>query len=142
MSLTAAENEFLESQHRAAMITVGATGAPKAVRVGVALVDGRLWSSGTEDRVRTRRLRRDPRCTLFVFDERFSFLTLETTVTILDGPDAAAQNLRLFRVMQGRPTGPLAWYGTDLDEPSFLQRMQDEGRIIYEFDVSRSYGLS
>jgi PPOX class probable F420-dependent enzyme len=142
MSLTAAESEFLESQHRAAMITVGAGGAPKAVRVGVALVDGLLWSSGTEDRVRTRRLRRDPRCTLFVFDERFSFLTLETTVTILDGPDAAAQNLRLFRVMQGRPTGPLAWYGAELDEPSFLQRMREEGRIVYEFDVSRSYGLS
>jgi Pyridoxamine 5'-phosphate oxidase len=142
MSLTAAEFEFLESQHRAAMITIGAGGAPKAVRVGVALVDGKLWSSGTQDRVRTRRLRRDPRCTLFVFDAGFSFLTLETTVTILDGPDAATQNLRLFRVMQSRPTGPLAWYGTDLDEPSFLQRMQEEGRIVYEFDVSRSYGLS
>jgi hypothetical protein len=80
--------------------------------------------------------------TLFVFDEGFSFLTLETTVTILDGPDAAAQNLRLFRVMQVRPTGPLVWYGAELDEPSFLQRMQEEGRIVYEFHVSRSYGLS
>jgi Pyridoxamine 5'-phosphate oxidase len=142
MSLTAAETEFLERQHRAAMITTGDGGAPKAVRVGVALVDGRLWSSGTEDRVRTRRLRRDPRCTLFVFDEGFSYLTLETTVTVLDGPEAAAQNLQLFRIMQGRPTGPLAWYGAELDEPSFLQRMREEGRIVYEFDVSRSYGLS
>jgi hypothetical protein len=142
MSLTAAETAFLESQHSAAMITIGAGGVPKAVRVGVALVDGRLRSSGTEDRVRTRRLRRDPRCTLFVFGPGPAALTLETTVTILDGPDAAAQNLRLFRVMQGRPSGPLVWYGTDLDEPSFLQRMRDDRRVVYEFDVSRSYGLS
>jgi Pyridoxamine 5'-phosphate oxidase len=142
MSLTPAEIDFLTREHRAAMITIGAGGVPKAARVGVALVDGKLWSSGTEGRVRTRRLRHDPRCTVFVFDQGFSWLALETTVTILDGPDAAAQNLRLFRVMQDRPAGPLAWYGADLDEPSFLQRMQDEGRIVYEFDVSRSYGLS
>lgn len=142
MSLTAAEMEFLTREHRAAMITIGPGGVPKAARVGVALVAGRLWSSGTEDRVRTRRLRRDPRCTLFVFDQGFSWLALETTVTILDGPEAAAQNLLLFRVMQDRPTGSLAWYGADLDEPSFLQRMQEEGRLVYEFDVSRSYGLS
>ena len=77
------------------MITIGEDGFPKAVRVGVALVDGELWSSGTADRVRTARLRQDPRCTLFVFDPRFEWMSLETTVTILDGPDAPAQSLQL-----------------------------------------------
>jgi hypothetical protein len=123
------------------MITTGEGGIPKAVRVGVALVDGRLWGSGTQGRVRTRRLRHDPRCTLFVFDQAFSWLTLETTVSILDGPDAAAQNVRLFRVMQNRPAGKLSWFGRDLDEPAFLQAMVDEKRLIYEFAVQRSYGL-
>jgi hypothetical protein len=84
MALTPAETAFLESQHSAAMITTGEGGIPKAVRVGVALVDGRLWSSGTQSRVRTRRLERDPRCT---------------------------------------------------------QAMVDEKRLIYEFEVQRSYGL-
>ena len=83
------------------MITIGESGFPKPVRVGIALVDGKLWSSGTQHRVRTCRLRRDPRCTLFVFDQAFRWLALETTVTILEGPEAATQNLRLFRVMQG-----------------------------------------
>jgi PPOX class probable F420-dependent enzyme len=143
MVLTAEQGTFLESHHSAAMITIGDTGMPKAVRVGVALVDGTLWSSGTQDRARTRRLRRDPRCTVFVFDPQgFSWLTLETTVSLIDGPDAAAQNLRLFRVMQGRPTGPLTWYGSELDETAFLQAMVKEGRLIYEFDVHRSYGTS
>ncbi|HTT53335.1 MAG TPA: pyridoxamine 5'-phosphate oxidase family protein [Streptosporangiaceae bacterium] len=142
MVLSAAESGFLETRHSAAMITIGGSGIPKAVRVGVALVDGRLWGSGTQDRVRTRRLRRDPRCTLFVFDPGFSWLTLETTVTILDGPDAAALNLTLFRVMQNRPSGPLSWFGGELDEASFLRTLTGEGRLIYDFEVDRGYGLT
>lgn len=142
MDLTAAETAFLESRHSAAMITIGEGGTPKAVRVGVALVDGKLWSSGTQDRVRTSRLRRDPRCTLFVFDQQFSWLALETTVTLLEGSEAAAQNLQLFRVMQNRPSGSLSWFGGELGEAAFLQTMTAEGRLIYEFDITRSYGLT
>jgi hypothetical protein len=140
MDLSSAEIGFLERHHSAAMITPGADGMPKAIRVGVALVEGSLWCSGTQDRVRTKRLRRDPRCTLFVFDDRFSWLTLETTVSILEGADVAAQSVRLFRVMQGRPSGPLSWFGGDVDEATFLQAMVDERRLIYEFDVHRTYG--
>lgn len=142
MALTAAQNAFLEQHHSAAMITVGQDGMPKVVRVGLALVDGKLWSSGTQDRVRTSRLRHDPRCTLFVFEPGFSWLALETTVTLLDGPEAAAQNLRLFRVMQDRPNGPLTWYSGQLAEEAFLRTMQQEGRLVYEFEVHRGYGLS
>ena len=109
MNLSEPDLEYLRDNHSAAMITVGGDGVAKAVRVGVALVDGRLWSSGTADRVRTERLRQDPRCTLFVFDAGFGSMTLESTVTVLDGPDAPNRNLRLFRVMQDRPTGPLSW---------------------------------
>lgn len=133
--------EFLKDHPAAAMITVGADGCAKAARVGVALVDGKLWSSGTQDRARTRRLRRDPRSTLFVFDSGFAFLTLETTVTLLEGPDVPSQSVRLFRQMQRRPTGPLSWFGGELSEDQFKQAMIDERRLIYEFDVHRSYGL-
>jgi hypothetical protein len=140
MGLSEQEVAWLLDHHAAAMITIG-DDMPKAVRVGVALVDGKLWSSGTKDRARTQRLRRDPRCTLFVFDPRFAWLTLETTVTILDGDDAPALNLQLFREMQGKQEGPLSWFGGELDEPAFLQRMAEEGRLIYQFEVQRSYGL-
>jgi hypothetical protein len=123
------------------MITVGRDGTPKVARVGVALVDGKLRSSGTTDRVRTRRLRRDPRCTLYVHDPGYAWLALETSVTILDGPDAPELNLRLFRVMQDRPTGPLSWFGGELSEDGFLRAMVDEGRLLYEFEVHHTYGL-
>src|SRR5437762_13624972 len=116
MPLSDGEKQFLENNRSAAMITIAGDGQPKVARVGVALIDGALWSSGTRDRVRTQRLHRDPRCTLFVFDPGFAWLALETTVTIRDGDDAAANNLRLFRLMQDKPTGPLSWFGGELEE--------------------------
>jgi uncharacterized pyridoxamine 5'-phosphate oxidase family protein len=132
---------FLESNRAAAMITVGPDGRPKVARVGVAVVDGRLWSSGTLARKRTERLRADPRCTLYVYDDQYSWIALETNVSILDGDEAAALNLRLFRRMQERPTGALSWFGGELDEAAFLQTMRDEGRLIYDFEVIKAYGL-
>ena len=65
---------------------------------------------------------------------------LETTVTILDGADAPAQNVRLFREMQGKPTGPLSWFGGELTDEEFLRTMADEGRLIYRFEAHRTYG--
>ena len=141
MALSDQDIEYLKLNHSAAMITVTPDGIAKAARVGVALVDGRLWSSGTQDRVRSKRLRGDPRCTLFVFDRGYGSLTLETAVDILEGPEAPAQSVRLFRVMQDKPTGPLTWYGRELDEEEFLRTMVDERRLIYQFEVHRAYGL-
>jgi PPOX class probable F420-dependent enzyme len=141
VTLSDSDLAFLQDNHSAAMITRGADGMPKVARCGVLLVDGKLWSSGTEDRVRTRRLRRDPRCTIYVHAEGFAWLALECTATILDGPDAPQLSLQLFRQMQGRPTGPLSWFGGTLDEEEFLQTMRDEQRIIYELEVTRSYGM-
>ena len=141
MNLSDSQRSFLESNQSAAMITIGDDGAPRAVRVGVALVDGKLWSSGTQDRVRTARLRRDPRCTLFLFDARWGWLTLDTTVRILEGEDAPKMNLRLFQQMQNRPTGNLNWFGRELSLEEFLHVMVEENRLIYEFEVIRGYGL-
>jgi hypothetical protein len=141
VTLSHNEIEFLSKNVSAAMITVARDGVAKANRVGVKLVDGKLWSSGTRDRVRTKRLRRDPRCTFFVFDAAFEFLTLETRVTILEGPDAPELSLRFFRDIQHKPTGPLSWFGGELDEEQFLQAMRDEGRVIFECEIIHTYGL-
>jgi hypothetical protein len=141
MDLSEPDLEYLSQNRSAAMITVTPTGVAKVARVGIVMVDGRLWSSGTRDRVRTRRLLADPRCTLFVFDPQQGFLALETTVTILDSPEVPDLSVRMFREMQGRPSGPLGWFGGELDEHAFRQAMIDGGRVIYEFDVHRAYGV-
>jgi hypothetical protein len=65
---------FLNETRSATMTTLRADGTPHTARVCVAGVDGKIWSSGTRDRLRTRHLRRDPRSTLFVFDATFRWL--------------------------------------------------------------------
>lgn len=139
---------YLKANNAAAMVTLRADGTAHAVRVGVCLVDGKLWSSGTQSRLRTRLLRRDPRCTLFVFpsDGGYNYLTLETSVTILDGPDAPDLNIKLFQEMQRsspqQPSpGHLLWYGQEKTIEEFRQTMVEEGRLIYEFEIKRAYGL-
>lgn len=137
---------FLDKNHSAAMTTLRAEGTPHSVRIGVAVVDGKIWSSGTQGRLRTKHLRRDPRSTLFVFDNAWRWLTLECSVNILDGVEAPQQNLRLFQVMQQDQSPPpdpgkVLWYGAERTVAEFLQLMKDEGRLIYEFEVTRAYGM-
>lgn len=141
MGLSERELDFIRANSSAAMVTVGSDGLPKTARVSVGVVDGRLWSSGTADRVRTRRLRRDPRCTLFVFGGDWQWLTLETLVTILDDSDSPALNVRLIRELENRPTGSISWLGgRELSEAEFLDEMVSDHRLLYEFEVQRSYG--
>lgn len=141
MELTGTQREFIESNRSAAMITVGEDGFAKAVRVGVAMVDGQLWSSGTADRVRTDRLREDPRCTLFVFGPGYEAMTIEANVSLIEGSAAVGKSVSLFRHMQGRPDGPLLWFGEELDEESFRRAMVDQKRLVYVFDVINAYGV-
>jgi PPOX class probable F420-dependent enzyme len=135
---------FLEKNRSAAMITLRSDGTPHTVRVGVALVDGKAWSSGTQTRLRTKFLRRDPRSVLFVFEPQFQWLSLECTVNILEGPDAPELSVRLFQVMQcgmGVPEGQINWYGRALSHEEFRKVMVQEQRLIYEFDIVRAYGM-
>jgi PPOX class probable F420-dependent enzyme len=123
---------FLEEHHAAVMATIKKDGRPHVARIGIGLVEGKLWSSSTQTRLRTKFLRRDPRATLFVFNAKdaWSWLGLDCTVTILDGPDAVDQNLALYRTLAGEPS--------DLDE--YRAAMVTEQRLIYEFAVQRAYG--
>jgi PPOX class probable F420-dependent enzyme len=138
--------EYLERNHAAAMVTLHPDGRPHAVRVGVAVVDGRLWSSGIPSRVRTGHLRRDPRATLFVFDPAtpWTWVTLEADVTILEGPDVPEQSRQLFQVMQqGMPKPPapgtLYWNGKPETFDDFRRIMASEQRLIYEFEIVKAY---
>ena len=123
------------------MITLGKDGMPKTARVGIGLHEGKLWSSANESRVRTARLRRDPRCTLFVFEPAYKWLSLETTVRILEGPEIPELSLSFFRNMQNRPEGNLSWFGRDLTPEEFLRTIAEDKRVIYEFEITRAYGM-
>lgn len=124
--------KFLETHHSAVMATTKPDGAPHVARIAVGLVDGKLWSSGTRTRVRTKHLRRDDRATLMVLDRStpYKWLGLETTVDILDGEGAVDDNLALYRVLAGEPD--------DLQE--YREAMVTEQRLIYQFNITRAYG--
>jgi hypothetical protein len=146
MELSAEQQAFLETNRAAAMIVTRSDGAAHAVRVGIAMVDGKIWSSGTQDRLRTRLLRRDPRSTLFVIGSGQGYLTLECGVTLLEGPEIPDLSLRLFQVMQAGmqpppPAGHLMWFGQPLRFDDFRRTMVEERRLIYQFEVDRAYGL-
>jgi PPOX class probable F420-dependent enzyme len=125
--------KFLKDNHLAVMTTLRPDGSPHSVMVGVGLVDGRLWSSGTQDRVRTKHLRKDNRATLLLLnrDNPWSWISIDSHVTILDGPDAVDRNQALYEVITGGPPENLEEY---------RQAMVDERRLIYEFSIYRSYG--
>jgi hypothetical protein len=135
---------FIDQNPGAAMVTLRADGTPHSARVGVAVVDGKIWSSGTRTRLRTKHLRRDPRSNLFLFDTSPDpkWLGLETEVTMLEGPDVPELSFRLMRKMQGdrAPEGKVAWFGGMLTKEEFLDTMREEQRLIYEFHVKRAYG--
>ena len=138
--LTDAQSDFLSTTTTAAMITVY-DGVAKPARVAVGMLDGVLLSSGTADRVRTLRLRRDPRCTLLVFRGDWEWLALESTVVLREGEDAMALQVPLLRRIQGRPTGPLSWFNGDIEEADLVDSMRAEGRLLYEFEIHRCYGM-
>lgn len=142
MELDANARAFIERTRSAAMTTLRPDGTPHSVRIGVAMIDGKIWSSSTETRQRTKHLRRDPRSTLFLFDAEWRWLTLECTTHILDGPDVYDQNLRFFQTMQtpGEP-GRMTWFGRDVSTDDFMQIMRDERRVMYEFEAVRAYGM-
>jgi hypothetical protein len=124
------------------MITVAPDGTAKAVRVSVAVVDGKLWSSGTRSRARTRRLRRDPRATLFVLEPEQAYRSFETTVRLLEGQEGIDANVRLLRQFSGSPEGPVRFFGTVYEREDELRAalVADE-RLVYEFDVVRASGM-
>jgi PPOX class probable F420-dependent enzyme len=143
-ALDDAARAFLEQARVAAMTTLRRDGTPHTVRIGIAVVDGKIWSSGTQARARTRHLRRDPRASLFVVDAGYGYLTLDCTVRILDGPDVPELSVKLFETMQRgmeRTTGTVVWYGAEKTIDEFQRIMREEQRLIYEFEPLRAYGL-
>lgn len=130
MQLDELAHKFLEENHACIMVTVRADGTAHVARVNCGLVDGRLWSSGTKNRVRTKHLRTNPRATLCVFARDRRWIGIEATVTMHEGPDAPQKALALQRAQGREPE----------DVDAFLKDMAAQQRIIYELEPKRVYG--
>lgn len=122
--------KFLDENHTAIMVTVRANGTAHVARVSCGLVDGKLWSSGTKNRVRTKHLRANPQATLCVFARDRRWIGVEATVTVHEDPDVPRKALALNRAQGREPE----------DVDAFLKDMAAQERIIYEFEPQRIYG--
>ena len=65
-------------------------------------------------------------------------MTLEGLVTILEGPEAPDQSVRME---PGPPLGHLMWQSKPLSIEAFRRTMVEERRLIYELSIERAYGM-
>ncbi len=122
---------FIQEHSTGSMITVRKNGSAHVARVTIGMVDGKVWSTGNADRVRTRHLRTNPRATFFVFDPRSRrWVGLEGTVTIHEGPGTPEKCLVFRRAVGQEPK----------DVDTFLREMAEVNRVVYELEVERAYG--
>ena len=110
-ALSEHHRSFLAANHTAVMATVDDRGRPHAVPVLCALIDGRLWSSGTDLRVRTRYLEARPHASLTVLAKGFWGEWLGVSGPVEIRRDRRVEdNLRLYRAVTGRDPDDLAAY--------------------------------
>lgn len=63
--------DWLADRHQAVLITIRADGSPQSSNIGYDTLDGVARVSVTDDRAKTRNLRRDPRGVLHVLGDHF-----------------------------------------------------------------------
>jgi hypothetical protein len=145
---------FLQANHLATLTTHRPDHMPHSAHITVGVVGDRLWSSGTERRMRTVFMRLDPVCTLLVFPVRADghatyhhgtlgaeWLGIEANVEVLDGPDVPDQTIALLHALHpGSPAGLVHWQQAFRPEDEVREAIRAEGRVIYDFEVIRAYG--
>jgi len=128
--------EYATPRHRGVLLAIQANGMPHASNVVFATFDDALHVSVTDDRVKTRHVRRDPRAAMYVLGDDFnSWVVIEgdvtlTPVTTHPEDDAA----RMLRRVYEEIAGP----HPDWDE--FDQAMIADRRLVLTIHPTRAYG--
>ena len=125
------QRPFLEADHSARDGHRGRPRRPQAVPVLCAPADGRLWSSGTDLRTRTRYLAARPYASLTVLGKGFwgEWLTVSGPVETRR-ERRVEDNLRLYRAATGR----------DPDDPEeYRAAMVAERRLVDVLTPQRVY---
>lgn len=128
---------FAAGQRIGILVTLRADGRPHTSNVVYAVEGGRVQVSLTDDRVKTRNLRGDPRTVLHVSTPDGSgWVALEGTgelsaVTTEPGDVTGRALAALYTAVAGQDH-------PDWDE--FFQAMVDEHRLLLTITVTRAYG--
>jgi len=129
-------DRFVASRSRGVVVTIRSDGRPQLSNVVYAVLDGRIRVSVTDDRAKTRNLRRDPRVALHVTSDDFwSYVVVEgraelSPVAAEPGDDTVAALLRLYETVRGEPHP---------DPAEFGRAMVDERRLELSFVATHRY---
>ncbi len=129
--------EWAAGRRNAVLITIRSDGRPQSSDIAY-VVDGDSFEvSVTDDRAKTRNMRRDPRVVLHVTDPgAWSYASFDGTVelsSVAAEPDDAINDrlVGYYRVVSGEEH-------PDWDE--YRQAMVDEGRLIVRFTPTKVVG--
>jgi PPOX class probable F420-dependent enzyme len=130
--------DLLSERRRGVLVTLKRDGRPQLSNVVQVYDDGVIRISATEDRAKTRNLRRDPRGSFYVTtDDLGAYLvaegTAEVTPPAADPGDATvAELIEVYRAIAGEHP--------DWDE--YRAAMVADRRVVIRLRVERVYGWS
>ena len=131
--------DWLAGRHQAVLVTIRSDGSPQSSNVGYAVLDGVVKVSVTDDRAKTRNLRRDPRGVLHVTGDSFwEYVSVRVTaelspVTSEPGDAVGQELLRLYDAVAPTPHP---------DPQEFLEAMVAERRLVLSLTPVSAAGFN
>jgi PPOX class probable F420-dependent enzyme len=131
---------FARDRRQGVLVTIGASGRPQMSNIMFVPAPGdpdASWISVTNDRVKTRNLRRDPRASLYVVgDSFFQYVVIEATAEltpVTTDPHDATADLLVDYYRKGSGEHP--------DWEEYRAAMVTDGRLILRLVPERAYGI-
>ena len=125
------------TSHQAVLVTLRRDGSPQTSNVAFTLADGVARISVTDDRAKTRNLRRDPRCVLHVLGDTFwEYASLPavaslSAVTANPGDEVGRELLEVYEAITGT---------SHPDPDEFFAAMVAERRLVLRLAVQQGTG--
>ena len=133
-----AMRRLLDSSKRGVLVTLKRDGRPQLSNVIYAVADDVVRVSVTDDRAKTKNLRRDPRASLHVTSDDFwSYVVVEGVAELspvaADPDDPTVDELvDLYRAMQGEHP----------DWDDYRAAMVRDRRLVVRLRIDRLYGMA
>jgi PPOX class probable F420-dependent enzyme len=112
------------------LATIMPDGRPHLTVVFAVPIEGALWISSTQDRIKTKNLRRDPRATFTSGSS--AWVAVEGMVALQDGDDVLERMRRYYRAARGEHP----------DWDDYDAAMVRDRRLILELVPERAYGYT
>jgi PPOX class probable F420-dependent enzyme len=131
--------EFARGRHQGVLVTIRRDGRPQLSNISYLMEpDGSTRISVTQDRAKTKNLRRDHRAELYVVGDTFwQYAVLDGTVQLSPpaaepGDDVVDELVEIYREIRGEDH-------PDWDD--YRRAMVDERRVVLNFHPTTAYGM-